>query len=123
MSEYATPEERKELLDACESLRRQCKGEIALAPAYGSEILRCPYCCTTSDDKDPLTQERAVISTTYSATNSCVVQCNWCGLSGPIFGTIDEAISAWKKIMFKSPNNDLPPITTTCLHDPGEHPK
>ena len=36
MSDHATPEERKELLSACENLRRRCSGESELSPARGS---------------------------------------------------------------------------------------
>lgn len=62
------------------------------------ELLPCPHCHKTTEDKEPNTEQRAVTPTTYTPENACVVQCNWCGLSGPIFGTIDEAIEAWNKL-------------------------
>ena len=81
----------------------------SLGAAPCSAILACPYCEKTTEDKDPLTQEAAVIATCYTATNSNVVQCNWCGLSGPIFGTMDEAIEAWNSVLRKSPNTQGQP--------------
>ena len=66
--------------------------------ASGDWLAACPYCHKTPEDTDPLTEMRDVTATTYTATTACVVQCNWCGLSGPIFGTIDEAIEAWNKL-------------------------
>lgn len=76
-------------------------------PASGSEIRECPHCHKTTEDKDRYTDTRAVMATTYTPSNACVVQCNWCGLSGPICDTIDEAIQVWNSLPRKSPNDKL----------------
>lgn len=66
-------------------------------------ILICPYCSMTSANYDPETGKHAVVATTYQSggENSCVVQCNWCGLSGPIKDSIPAAIEAWRSLARK----------------------
>ena len=58
-------------------------------------IMPCPHCHKTTEDKDRHTNMRAVMATTYTENHACVVQCNSCGLSGPICDTITEAVSVW----------------------------
>ena len=82
------------------------RGDSFAAPT-GSEILACPHCHKTTEDKDRYTDTRAVMATTYTENHACVVQCNWCGLSGPIFDSIPEAIAAWNGLPRKSPNDKL----------------
>lgn len=71
-------------------------------------ILPCPHCHKTPEDKDPDTHEAAVVPTCYG--RACVVQCNFCGLSGPIEDTVDAAISYW---------NELPRTEKKSV-DPGD---
>jgi hypothetical protein len=56
----------------------------------------CPHCGKTEHDKDELTEEAAVIATSYP--QACVVQCNNCGLSGPLEDTVPLAIAAWNSL-------------------------
>ena len=76
----------------------------SLAVNAGSEILPCPHCRKTTEDRDIHTDTRAVIATTYTESSASVVQCNWCGLSGPIEDSIPEAIAAWNSLPRHSPN-------------------
>ena len=73
-----------------------------------SELVRrlapCPWCGKTEDDMDKETGQHAIIATTFMPSKSCVVQCNWCGLSGPIFRTIEYAIKTWNALPRKTPN-------------------
>ena len=78
-----------------------------LAALTGSEILACPHCLKTTEDKDRYTDTRAVMATTYTENHACVVQCNWCGLSGPICDSITEAIAVWNGLPRKSPNAEV----------------
>ena len=64
----------------------------------------CPWCGKTEDDMDKETGQHAIIATTFMPSKSCVVQCNWCGLSGPIFRTIEYAIKTWNALPRKTPN-------------------
>jgi hypothetical protein len=68
------------------------------AATAAPEILACPHCGITANDKDPTTQEFAIVATTYSDSSACVVQCNQCGMSGPILASIPVAISAWNRL-------------------------
>ena len=67
----------------------------------------CPWCYRTEDDVDKRTGQHAVTATTYTPSQSCVVQCNWCGLSGPIFRTLKVAIEVWNNLPRKTPNGKL----------------
>ncbi len=101
------------------AIKHNAKNGAAVAGAAPpSAIFACPYCEKTTEDKDHLTKEAAVIATCYAATKSKVVQCNWCGLSGPIFETMDEAIEAWNSLLRKSPEHPRP-VTVGCAapHD------
>ena len=98
-----------------------------LAALTGSEILPCPYCHKTTEDKDRYTDTRAVMATTYTENHSCVVQCNCCGISGPICDTIHEAIAVWNGLPRKSPNAEpskgifghpVKPASVRFLHMP-----
>lgn len=62
----------------------------------------CPHCSKTEEGLDDLGR-RLVQKTCYTDTNAHVVQCNWCGLSGPIFDTHEEAIKAWNELPRKHP--------------------
>ena len=64
----------------------------------------CPHCGKTEQDKDEYTKEAAVIATCYP--NACVVQCNYCGLSGPLDGTVPLAIAAWNSLPRKAVTAD-----------------
>jgi hypothetical protein len=66
----------------------------------------CPHCGKTEHDKDDSTGEHAVIATSYP--QACVVQCNYCGLSGPLEDTVALAIAAW---------NSLPRKAATAVRD------
>lgn len=58
----------------------------------------CPHCQKTELDHDTHTMEPAVEYKHYADGNAHLVQCNWCGLSGPLFGTYDEAVEAWNNL-------------------------
>jgi hypothetical protein len=60
----------------------------------------CPHCGKTEHDKDDSTGEHAVIATSYP--QACVVQCNYCGLSGPLEDTVPLAIAAWNSLPRKA---------------------
>lgn len=79
--------------DLVESERARASSTSTIAP--------CPFCGKTCEDMDPATCVRAVAATTYPETKSSVVQCNWCGMSGPIFDTVREAIAAWNTLKSK----------------------
>jgi len=64
----------------------------------------CPHCGKTEHDKDDSTGEAAVIATSYP--NACVVQCNNCGLSGPLEDTVPLAIAAWNSLPRKAVTTD-----------------
>ena len=79
-----------------------------LAVSSGAGLGCCPHCHKTAADQDPHSMEHAVTATHYEPGNSNVVQCNWCGLSGPIYGTMEEAVEAWNKL----PRHQWPEETT-----------
>jgi len=67
-------------------------------------IQPCPHCEKTEHDKDDSTGEHAVIATSYP--QACVVQCNNCGLSGPLEDTVPLAIAAWNSLPRKAVTAD-----------------
>ena len=70
-------------------------------PRTKPPAITCPNCGKTANDKNHTTGEPAVIATRY-AESGCVVQCNWCGLSGPLAGTVKAAIAAWRTLLGKA---------------------
>jgi hypothetical protein len=64
----------------------------------------CPHCGKTEHDKDDSTGEHAVIATSYP--QACVVQCNNCGLSGPLEDTVAIAIASWNSLPRKAATVD-----------------
>lgn len=75
----------------------------------------CPYCQKTTEEMDDLSR-RLVQKTCYTETNAHVVQCNWCGLSGPIFGTNDEAIEAWNNIPRQPDHETIKQVAAELRH-------
>lgn len=73
----------------------------------------CPHCHKTKEEADELSR-RLVQKTCYTESNAHVVQCNWCGLSGPIFDTHDESIKAWNELPRKQ--LEIASITAELRH-------
>jgi len=67
----------------------------------------CPHCGKTEHDKDDSTGEHAIISSAWP--QACVVQCNYCGLSGPLEDTVPLAIAAWNSLL----RSEIPGETMT----------
>lgn len=65
----------------------------------------CPFC--GKSDKDTHDYQPAVSLTQYPANRAFVVQCVWCGASGPVFGTAEEAIAEWNKAPRQHANADI----------------
>lgn len=63
------------------------------------KINPCPNrkCGASPDDQDPITKEFGVVATCYGE-KTFVVQCNVCGMSGPIEDTKQASVDAWNEL-------------------------
>ena len=58
----------------------------------------CPHCGKTENDRDESTGMYAVEACSYPPSKAAVVQCNNCGLSGPLGDAVPLAIAAWNSL-------------------------
>ena len=86
----------------------------------------CPHCGKTENDRDDSSGMNAVEACSYPASNAAVVQCHYCGLSGPLEDTVPLAIVAWnslpRKAMTTCPScgADVRAIATTDGETPAQ---
>jgi Lar family restriction alleviation protein len=66
----------------------------------------CPHCGKTENDRDDSTGMNAVEACNYPASEIFVVQCHYCGLSGPLEETVALAITAWNSLPRKAVTAD-----------------